>query len=359
MRWSIPIGEFRGIKVYIHWTFFLLLVWIAFGSYREAKNTEQVYLTVGYILILFGCVVLHEFGHALTAGHFGIKTRDITLFPIGGMARMEKMPEKPMQELLVAIAGPLVNVVIAAGLFGWMHFSPEVYEISFPKGPMTADKFLPTLFLVNVLMAVFNLIPAFPMDGGRIFRALLALKFERTRATQIAASLGQIIAILFVLLGLFYNIWLVFIGIFIYLGAGAEASQEYVKHDLGDHKVGNLVMKKFTLLRAEDALSTALRALLDSQEREFVVTEKAAVAGVLTRDEMIAGLAQFGQSVQIGSIMRRDIRILPPQMPVTEALGILTELNLPMLPVGYEGQLMGVIDVENISEFLLIQKAMR
>ncbi|HNN00722.1 MAG TPA: site-2 protease family protein, partial [Turneriella sp.] len=221
MRWSIPIGEFRGIKVYIHWTFFLLLTWIGLSSYRAAQNTEQALLTVAYIITLFGCVVLHEFGHALTARRFGIVTRDITLFPIGGMARMEKMPEKPMQELLVAIAGPMVNVVIAAGLFAYMHFSPTVYLIEFPKGPMTPDLFLPTLFLVNVLMAVFNLIPAFPMDGGRILRALLALKFERTRATQIAANLGQVIAIGFVFVGLFYNIWLVFIGIFIYLGAGA------------------------------------------------------------------------------------------------------------------------------------------
>ncbi len=359
MRWSIPIGEFRGIKVYIHWTFFLLLAWIGLSSYRAAQNTEQALLTIGYILSLFGCVVLHEFGHALTARRFGIVTRDITLFPIGGMARMEKMPEKPMQELLVAIAGPMVNVVIAAGLFAYMHFSPTVYVLDFPKGGMTPELFLPTLFLVNILMAAFNLIPAFPMDGGRILRALLALKFERARATQIAANLGQVIAIGFVFLGLFYNIWLVFIGIFIYLGAGAEASQEYVKQDLGVQSVGGLVMRKFTVLRAEETLAHALRALLDSQEREFVVSEGGVIAGVLTRDDMLAGLARFGQTIPIGQIMRRDIRILPPQMPVTEALQIMNELNLPLLPVGYEGQLMGVIDVENISEFLLIQKALR
>lgn len=359
MRWSIPIGEFRGIKVYIHWTFFLLLVWIGLSSYRAAQNTNQALLTIVYILTLFGCVVLHEFGHALTARRFGIVTRDITLFPIGGMARMEKMPEKPMQELLVAIAGPAVNVVIAGALLAYMHFSPATYLIGFPSGPMTPEQFLPTLFLVNVLMALFNLIPAFPMDGGRILRALLALKFDRARATQIAANLGQVIAIGFVLLGLFYNIWLVFIGIFIYLGAGAEASQEYVKQDLGVHTVGNLVMRKFTLLRAEDTLSHALRALLDSQEREFVVSENGMIAGVLTRDEMLAGLARFGQNIPIGQIMRRDIRILPPQMPVTEALQLMNELNIPLLPVGYEGQLLGVIDVENISEFLLIQKALR
>jgi Zn-dependent protease/CBS domain-containing protein len=359
MRWSIPLGEFRGIKVYIHWTFFLLLAWIGLNSYRAAQNTEQALLTVGYILTLFGCVVLHEFGHALTARRFGIVTRDITLFPIGGMARMEKMPEKPMQELLVAIAGPLVNIIIAAGLFAYMYFSPTLYMLEFPKGAMTPEAFLPTLFLVNVLMAAFNLIPAFPMDGGRILRALVALKLERTRATQIAANLGQVIAIGFVFLGLFYNIWLVFIGIFIYLGAGAEASQEYVKQDLGVQNVGGLVMRKFTVLRAEETLAHALRALLDSQEREFVVSENGIIAGVLTRDDMLAGLARFGQNVPIGQIMRRDIRILPPQMPVTEALQIMTELNIPLLPVGYESQLMGVIDVENISEFLLIQKAMR
>jgi predicted transcriptional regulator len=183
------------------------------------------------------------------------------------------------------------------------------------------------------------------------------MRLERTRATQIAANVGQALAIGFVMLGLFYNIWLVFIGIFIYLGAGAEASQEYVKRNLSAQRVGNLLMTKFTLLKAEDQLSMALRALLDSQEREFLVTEAGEIAGVLTRDAMLAGLNEFGQNVSIGKIMRRDIQFLPPQMPLTEALRILSESNMPLLPVGYPGQLLGVIDLENISEFLLIQKA--
>lgn len=357
MKWSLPLGEIRGIKIYIHWTFLLLITWIAMSSYRASHSTEQMLITVGYMLTLFACVVLHELGHALTARRFGIKTRDITLFPMGGMARMEKIPEAPGQEFLVAIAGPLVNVVIAGGLFLYMHFSTTVYTLGFPKGALTVETFLPALFTVNVLMAVFNLIPAFPMDGGRIFRALLSLRLERTQATQIAAKLGQLIAIAFIALGLFYNIWLVFIGIFIYLGAGAEASQEYVQHDLAEYKVSNLVMSRYTVLSAEDILTAALRALLDSQEKEFLVTENGVVAGVLTRDEMLAGLHQFGQHVQIGKIMRRDIRFIPPQMPVTEALRIMTELNIPMLPVGYPDRLLGVIDVENISEFLIIQKA--
>jgi Zn-dependent protease/predicted transcriptional regulator len=357
MRWSVKIGEFKGIQVYIHWTFLLLLFYIGFANYQQSRSTDQLMLSLGYILTLFACVVLHEFGHALTARRFGIKTRDITLFPIGGMARMEKMPDSPKEELLVAIAGPMVNVVIAGALFAYMHFSPTVYEIAMPKGPMTADMFVPMLFLVNVIMAVFNLIPAFPMDGGRVFRALLSMRLERTRATQIAANVGQALAIGFVMLGLFYNIWLVFIGIFIYLGAGAEASQEYVKRNLSAQRVGNLLMTKFTLLKAEDQLSMALRALLDSQEREFLVTEAGEIAGVLTRDAMLAGLNEFGQNVSIGKIMRRDIQFLPPQMPLTEALRILSESNMPLLPVGYPGQLLGVIDLENISEFLLIQKA--
>ncbi len=265
MRWSVAIGEFKGIKVYIHWTFLLLLFYIGFANYRQTGSTDQLLLSLAYIAALFGCVVLHEFGHALTAKRFGIKTRDITLFPIGGMARMEKMPDSPKEELLVAVAGPMVNVVIAGALFAYMHFSSTASAIGFPKGPMTAEMFIPTLFLVNVIMAVFNLIPAFPMDGGRVFRALLAMKLERTRATQIAANVGQVLAIGFVMLGLFYNIWLVFIGIFIYLGAGAEASQEYVKRDLSAQRVGHLLMTKFTLLRAEDQLSMAVRAQLDDR----------------------------------------------------------------------------------------------
>lgn len=359
MKWSFSLGEFRGIKVYIHWTFLLLLLWIGFSAYQKSGDWNQILLSLGYIVALFLCVVLHEFGHALTARRFGVKTRDITLFPIGGMARMDKMPESPKEELLVAIAGPLVNVAIAAILFAYMYFSPTLYKIGAAQSFVTAEQMLPTLFLVNILMAVFNLIPAFPMDGGRIFRALLSMRLERTRATQIAANVGQFLAIGFVLLGLFYNIWLVFIGIFIYLSAGAEASQEYIEKDLKRFTVANLVMTKFTLLVASDTLSTALRALLDSHERDFLVEDQGAIVGVLTRDEMLLGLKTFGQNVLIEKIMRRGVEILPPQMPVLDALQIMRAKGLPILPVGYEKTLLGVLDVENIREFLSIQNVAR
>src|SRR5512145_213180 len=201
MKWSWKMGEFAGIGVYVHATFFLLIAWVALSHWVQEQSIRAALNGTAFIVVLFGCVVLHEFGHALTAKKYGIKTRDITLLPIGGVARLERMPDDPIQELWVALAGPAVNVVIAALLFGWLTISGALTPLAGLS--LTAGPFLERLMLVNISLVVFNLIPAFPMDGGRVLRALLALRLEYTRATQIAASIGQGLALLFGFIGLF------------------------------------------------------------------------------------------------------------------------------------------------------------
>ncbi|MCB1025649.1 MAG: site-2 protease family protein, partial [Acidobacteria bacterium] len=210
-NWSLKVGKFAGIGVFIHWTFWIIIGWIFLMHFQVGHGLEQGVWGVLFILALFLCVVLHEFGHALTARRFGITTRDITLYPIGGIASLEKMPDKPGQELLVALAGPAVNIVIAAILWIYLNASGQIPDVS----AMTASHsmleipFLWGLFAANIVLAVFNLIPAFPMDGGRALRAILAFSLNRTKATQIAAGVGQFLAIMFVFLGFFYNFWLV------------------------------------------------------------------------------------------------------------------------------------------------------
>jgi Zn-dependent protease len=204
-KWSLYLGDFSGIKVYIHWTFLILVGWIFLLHAQRGNGWLAGLGGVAFILALFACVVLHEFGHALTAKRYHIQTRDITLYPIGGIARLDSLPQKPGQELLVALAGPAANLVIAGLLWLYMHSFGTLPDWSVLENADQKQNlpFVFNLFAANIILAVFNLVPAFPMDGGRVLRALLAFNMDRTKATRIAAGIGQFLAILFVFFGFF------------------------------------------------------------------------------------------------------------------------------------------------------------
>ena len=231
MSWSWRIGRIAGIEVYLHATFLLLLAWEALRHFRAHGDPAEAVGGVVFVLVLFGIVVLHELGHALAARRYGIRTRDITLLPIGGVARLERVPGDPGQELVVALAGPAVNVVLAAALYIAMALGrgPSPFGEALGVG----GGFLDRLFWVNVSLALFNLLPAFPMDGGRVLRAALALRLDHVRATRVAASVGQGMAILFGILGLVYDPFLIFIALFVWLGAAEEAAKVGVGPDSG------------------------------------------------------------------------------------------------------------------------------
>jgi Zn-dependent protease len=208
MSWSWRIGCIAGIDVYVHFTFLLLLGWVALAHYLAHGDVTETILGLTFVLTLFAIVVVHEIGHALAARRYGIRTRDITLLPIGGVARLEKMPDDPRQELIVALAGPAVNVVLAVGIYVGLALGQglgPVRDVLRVGGPLLAQ-----LFWVNVILAGFNLLPAFPMDGGRVLRALLAMRMDYVRATQVAARIGQGMAVLFGFAGLYGNPFLIF-----------------------------------------------------------------------------------------------------------------------------------------------------
>ena len=227
MKWSYRLGKVAGIDVNIHVTFTLLIAWVLLMHWLTGQTLGAAVNGLAFVVAIFGCVLLHELGHALAARRFGIGTRDITLLPIGGVARLERMPEKPLQELWVALAGPAVNVLIAAVLYMWLVMTKQLVPLG-QLGIVTGP-FIERLLVVNVLLIVFNMIPAFPMDGGRCVRALLALRLEYARATRIAAGVGQVIAVGFVVLGLFSNPFLLLIGAFVWLGAAQEARYATLK----------------------------------------------------------------------------------------------------------------------------------
>ena len=253
MKWSLKLGKLFGIDVYMHFTFVLLLVFLGFFYWDATQDVGASLRGVAFVLALFGCVVLHELGHALMARRYGIRTRNITLLPIGGVARLERIPEKPRQELWVALAGPAVNVVIAVllllGLVATRGFGPVA------AWSLTGGSGWERLILLNLILAGFNLLPAFPMDGGRVLRALMSLRLGRRRATAIAANVGQGMAIAFGVVGFFYNPFLIFIGIFVYLGAQAEAAHVEQQSALSGLRVRDAMMTRFRTLAVDDTLA--------------------------------------------------------------------------------------------------------
>ncbi len=356
MKWSLKLGSFAGIGVYLHWTFALLIGWIFLAHLGAGETTGQAVAGVGFVLALFVCVVLHEFGHALTARRYGVGTRDITLFPIGGVARLERIPEKPMQEFWVAIAGPAVNAAIAAFIFLILMLlgrSHEVWEIEGIDGG-----FLPQLLWVNLFIGSFNLLPAFPMDGGRILRSLLAIRMGRRRATAIAANVGQAMAILFGIIGLFHNPFLIFIAIFVYLGAQGEADQVETQSVLEGLRVRDAMMTRFRTLSSHDPLDRAVAELLAGSQQDFPVLDDGKVLGVLRRNDLVTALTDGRGDAAVGDVMWRECQPAEESDILTTTLETMSAGQIATLPVLGGGRIVGLLTLENIGELIMVNAAL-
>jgi Zn-dependent protease/predicted transcriptional regulator len=357
MRWSWKIGEVSGIGIFIHATFILILLWVIFSYAIAGQSAAATIDGVLFVMALFGCVVAHELGHALTAKRFGIKTRDITLLPIGGVARLERMPEKPSEELFVALAGPAVNVVIAfalilvLGAFGWLV----------PLGGLsvTTGGFWQRLAVVNVFLALFNLLPAFPMDGGRVLRALLATRLEYSQATGIAAAVGQFLALGFGLMGMVTgNPMLVFIAFFVWVGAGQEATMVQMKSVFGGIPVVRAMVTDFKTLNPTDTLEAAVQLILAGSQHDFPVLYGDEVIGILMREDLIAALSQRGPQTPVQEIMRREFEQADAAEMLETAFQRLQTCNCRTVPVKRNGQLVGLLTTDNVGEFVMIQSAL-
>lgn len=357
MKWSWKIARLWGIDVYMHATFLLLIAWVAVSYWFELHSWSLVLDGVLFILALFLCVVLHEYGHALTARRYGIKTRDITLYPIGGVARLERMPEKPIEELWVALAGPAVNVVISAVLYVYLLMTHGI--VSIQSLTVASGSFFARLLTLNILLAAFNLLPAFPMDGGRVLRAFLAMNMDYVRATQIAANVGQGMAFLFGFIGLFYNPFLLFIALFVWIGAAQEASMVQMKNSLGGIPVSQAMLTKYETLSPRDTLARVVELILAGSQQDFPVVEMGRIIGILDRDTFIKALAKKGQNATVAEVMRRNVPEVDTHEMVESALMRLNESGSKTLPVTHAGQLVGLITSENITELLMIRSALR
>jgi Zn-dependent protease len=360
MRGSFKLGNVAGIGVFIHWTFAILIAFIIFKNYRAGHDMVQIAWSLLFIFSIFFTVFLHEMGHSLAAKRFNIVTKDITLLPIGGVARLESIPEKPKEELVVAIAGPMVNVILAI-IIGVLVRIPQDAAVltEMLSSGVNAGNFFVNFFIVNIWLALFNLIPAFPMDGGRVFRALLSMNMNRSKATLIAARVGQVLAMGFVFLGFYTNPFLIFIGIFIMLGAQAENEQTQAKSALRGYKVMDVLMTNYKAIEDSEPVQTAVNLLLNGQSKNFLITSQGKPVGTLSRDNIIKALSEHGENQPISNIMDRELIFLDANSPLENAFqkGGLNKSNL--MPVVYHNQLVGVLDAENILEFIMVKDALK
>lgn len=357
MRWQWKIGTFAGIDVFIHTTFLLLIGWVGYSYWLQFRTFAKVAEGILFILALFLCVVLHEYGHALTARRYGIKTRDITLYPIGGVARLERMPDKPVEELWVALMGPAVNVVIAALLFVYLYVSRGLVPMT--DLTVASGSFLTRLMAVNISLVLFNLIPAFPMDGGRVLRALLAMRMDYVRATQVAANIGQGLAFVLGFIGLFNNTFLLFIAFFVWIGASQEASMVQMRNSISGIPVTHAMQTQFETLSSSDRLDRVVNLILAGSQQDFPVLDDGQFIGVLTREDFIRALSQQGQNTPVASVIRRNVPSVDSHDMVETALERLQESGTKMIPVMHSGRFVGLVTSENITEFLMIRSALK
>lgn len=362
MRWSIDIARVAGITVRLHVTFLLLLLWVG-ASYYFAGGWAAAWRGLAWILGVFGSVLLHEFGHALAAKRYGIETPDITLLPIGGVARLERLPERPRQELAVAVAGPAVNVVIAALLYLWLSatdaFTP--WRAAGPlRGGIWPGGFAVQLLTVNVWLVLFNMIPAFPMDGGRVLRALLSSRLGFVRATEVAAAVGQAFAFLFVLLGVFINPMLIFIGLFVYMGAASEASSAQLRNFADAMPVAEVMLTDVRALYRETSLADAVELLLRGTQREFpVVDGQGRPVGILCREDIIRALRHHGPEVQVDVIMQTGVPAVGRWETLARIFPRMMEGRYAAVPVvNADGVVIGLLTRDGLAETMMVHSAM-
>jgi len=359
MKGSLSLGSIAGIKVQVHWSFLLLILWIVFIGLISGMSGAGMLWNIIFVLVLFGCVVLHELGHALTAQQFNVQTQKITLLPIGGVASLEEMPEDPKQELFITLAGPAVNLLIALLLYLVIPFDffrgLDQQQLQEFFSEISPRNFLFLLFYANLVLAAFNFIPAFPMDGGRILRALLALRMGRVRATQIAARMGQFVALIFFFFGLFYNPFLALIGVFIFFGAQSENILIQQLSILRGHKVRDAMMTNITVLDPGDTIKNVVDLILAGTERDFIVADDQHAVGIIYNADLMRAIRDRSNSKQVRDIMVSDFTSVSTNDDLAEIFRKAHTDKKSFFPVIDNGKLLGAIDLTNINEFMVFK----
>ena len=356
MKWSFKIGEIFGISIRVHIIFILLLFFVGVSTANE-EGMRAGLNAVLFLTAVFCCVLLHELGHCLQAQRYGVKVEDITLLPIGGVAHMHEIPEKPSEEVRITLAGLVVSFGIAGFLLLLLIATGRIGEVG--SFSFSGRHFLANLFLVNVIIGLFNIIPAFPMDGGRVFRALLAMKIDYVHATHIAVTVGQGVAILFAVLGFFFNWLLMLIALFIFMGAGSEEQMVRMRALLREIPASRAMTLDFHTLTPEAPMSSVLEYMSHGYQSDFPVVEGDRILGVLTKAKALSAIHEAGLDVRIGSVMDRDFVVSSPEEMLSDIYQKMLASKVGLSPIVDFGKLVGIITLESIGQFFMIASALK
>jgi Zn-dependent protease/CBS domain-containing protein len=355
MKYSFKIGSVWGIPIELHITFILLMAVVFILSY------PQLYLFV-LILFLFVFVVIHELAHSVVARHYKIKVRKIILYPIGGVSEIEELPEKPSIEWRMAIAGPLTSFAIGAILLGLDKiFLIETPATSLAPSLSTAGSLILDLAVLNLLLGAFNLIPAFPMDGGRVFRALLAERMKFSDATKYAAFIGKLFGIFLVMAGIFYNIWLIIIGIFIYIGANEEAEQTIVSTTMARVRVKDVMYSEVSFVTPETSLTEALDVIFKARYHDIPVEKEGVFQGIVTWNEIMKVKPEKRSEQQVGQLPIKLVSVFSDES-ILEAYKIMTREKIDLVPVVEKeapSKVVGILTSEGVAYAYEKAKALR
>ena len=358
MKRSLRIGSVAGIGIFLHWTFLLLIAAIFGFYYVQSQSIAAALAGMGLILGVFVCVVLHELGHALTARRFGVGTRSITLYPIGGLARLQRIPSEPMKEFWIAVGGPAVNLVIAAVLGVVLLLLDGTFNPEALRAP--GRHTVASLMWINLALAGFNMLPAFPMDGGRVLRALLALRQDYAKATQTAANVGQVMAILFGLFGLLsFNPILLFIALFVYVGAQQESQQAIYRAFTEGTPVRQAMVTRFATLGGDDTLDDAVDELLAGTDHDFPIVQDGTIVGLLRRKQLIQALSAHDRDTPVREVAADDFLTTEPGAPLDEVFQRMNAESCTTVPVVESGRLVGLLTLENVGELIMISSAIQ
>ncbi|HOZ39558.1 MAG: site-2 protease family protein [Flavobacteriales bacterium] len=357
-RGGLPLFAFKGIQVRVHWSFLALPAFIIISGLADGIPWSGVLQQVGFILIVFACVVLHEYGHALMALRYGVRTRDITLLPIGGVASLERMPEDPRQEFWITLAGPLVNLVIAGLAFTAMAIMGLTWLFADVDPSQGWTGVLGFLVTANLGLFLFNLIPAFPMDGGRILRSALSMRMPRVKATRIATGIGRVLAVGFVIYGLFTGqFFTAIIGVFIFMAAGAEARQVGQLNELAGVTVREVMRSRYWTIPGPTPVHEAVNGLLAGGDHAAVVMDVMGYTGVVDRKELWDLVGRGMKDMTMRQLPLRRPDPLSTTMDVREALAALQRSGSLLIPVMEGNDIVGVFEMDNVNEFLQLRHA--